>query len=145
MEPLQFLVPVEGLLAVEEIIPYVALVFVLANMVTRLLGHRSHVRQAESEGAISRYVPHVTSSIGLVLVSFAYMLVAPHGGMVLSVLVIGTVLADFFEFESRQVEVRNDMTIERPKSALTGSLLVLLYAGYQSIFFIIQPIWSAIV
>jgi hypothetical protein len=65
--------------------------------------------------------------------------------MVLSVLVVGTVLADFFEFESRKVEARNDMTIERPKSALTGSLLVLLYAGYQSVFFVIQPVWSAIV
>lgn len=145
MEPLQFLVPVEGLLAVEEVLPYVALVLVLANMVTRFLGHRSHVREAEENGEISRYAPHVASSIALVFGSFAYMLVAPHGGMVLSVLVVGTVLADFFEFESRQVEVRNDMTIERPKSALTGSLLVLLYAGYQSIFFVVEPIWSAIV
>lgn len=145
MEPLQFLVPVEGLTAVEGVLPYVVLVFVLANMVTRLLGHRSHVRQAEAEGDVSRYVPHVATSIVLVLVSFAYMVVAPHGGMVLSVLVVGTLLADFFEFESRKVEVRNDMRIERPKSALTGSLLVLLYAGYQSVFFVIQPIWSAIV
>ena len=145
MEPLQFLVPVEGLVAVEGVLPYLVLALVLANMVTRLLGHRSHVDQAETEGEVSRYLPHTATSIALVLASFAYMVVAPHGGMVLSVLVVGTVLADFFEFEARQVEARNDMTIERPKSALTGSLLVLLYAGYQSIFFVIQPIWSAIV
>ncbi|MEF8820363.1 MAG: hypothetical protein V5A31_12030 [Haloferacaceae archaeon] len=145
MEPLQFLVPVEGLTAVEGALPYVALVLVLANMVTRLLGHRSHVRQAETAGEISRYVPHAATSITLVLVSFAYMVVAPHGGMVLSVLVVGTLIADFFEFESRKVEVRNDMRLERPKGALTGSLLVLLYAGYQSVFFVVQPFWSAIV
>ncbi len=145
MKLLQFLVPVEGLLAVEEVLPYVALALVLANMATRFLSHRSHVREAKKEEAISRYTPHVVTSMALMLGSFAYMIVAPHGGMVLSVLVVGTVLADFFEFESRQVEVRNDMPIERPKSALTGSLLVLLYAGYQSVFFIIQPIWSAIV
>jgi hypothetical protein len=114
-------------------------------MATRLLGHRTHVRQAESAGEISRYLPHTLTSVALVLVSFAYMIVAPHGGMVLSVLVVGMVLADFFEFESRRVEVRNDMTVERPKSALVGSLLVLLYAGYQSVFFVVQPIWSAVV
>ena len=145
MEPLQFLVPVEALVAVEGTLPYVVLALVVANMVTRLLGHRSHVNEAEAEGEVSRYVPHVATSLALVLASFAFMIVAPHGGMVLSVLVVGTVLADFFEFESRQVEARNDMTIERPKSALTGSLLVLLYAGYQSVFFVIQPVWSAIV
>jgi hypothetical protein len=145
MEPLQFLVPVDALVAVEGILPYVALALVLANMVTRLLGHRSHVEQAESEGEVSRYLPHTATTSALLLASFAFMVVAPHGGMVLSVLVVGTVLADFFEFESRKVEARNDMTIERPKSALTGSLLVLLYAGYQSVFFVIQPVWSAIV
>jgi hypothetical protein len=146
MEPLQFLVPVDGLLAVEGLLPYVALVFVLANMVTRLLGHRSYVAQAAGDGDdLSRYLPHTVTSVALLLASFAYMIVAPHGGMVLSVLVVGTVLADFFEFESRRVEVRNDMTLERPKSALTGSLLVLLYAGYQSVFFVVQPVWNAIV
>ncbi|MFB6169100.1 MAG: hypothetical protein ABEJ43_09675 [Haloferacaceae archaeon] len=145
MEPLQFLVPVDALVAVEGLLPYVALVFVLANVVTRLLAHRTHVEQAESAGEISRYLPHTVSSVALVLASFAYMIVAPHGGMVLSILVVGTFLADFFEFESRKVEVRNNMTLERPKSAITGSLLVLLYAGYQSVFFVIEPIWSAIV
>jgi hypothetical protein len=146
MEPLQFLVPVDGLVAVEGLVPYVVLALVLANMVTRLLGHRSYVSQARQDADdLSRYLPHTVSSVALLLGSFAFMIVAPHGGMVLSVLVVGTLLADFFEFESRQVEVRNDMTVERPKSALTGSLLVLLYAGYQSVFFVIQPVWSAIV
>ncbi|ESS07528.1 MAG: hypothetical protein A07HB70_00068 [uncultured archaeon A07HB70] len=147
MEPLQFLVPVEDLVAVEGLLPYAALALVLVNMVTRLLGHRTYVSQAESGGvaAVSRYVPHTVTSVSLLLVSFAYMIVAPHGGMVLSVLVVGTLLADFFEFESRKVEARNDMPIERPKSALTGSLLVMLYAGYQSIFFVIQPFWNAVV
>jgi hypothetical protein len=147
MEPLQFLVPVEELVAVEGILPYVVLALVLANMVTRLLGHRTYVRQAEQGGAeaVSRFVPHTVTSVALLLVSFGYVVVAPHGGMVLSVLVVGTLLADFFEFESRKVEARNGLTIERPKSALTGSLLVLLYAGYQSVFFVIQPFWNSVV
>lgn len=147
MEPLQFLVPVEALTAVEGILPYIVLGLVLVNMVTRLLGHRTNVAQAASGGAdaVSRYVPHTVSSVLLLLGSFAYMIIAPHGGMVLSVLVVGTFLADFFEFEGRKVEARNDMAIERPKSALTASLLVLLYAGYQSVFFVVEPIWSSLV
>lgn len=147
MEPLQFLVPIGRLEAVEGLIPYAALVLVLANMVTRKLAHRTYVQQAKQggDGAISRYVPHSIATIALVLVSFAYLVVAPHGGMVLSVLVLGMVLADFFEFEARQVEARNDMTIESPKSSLVASVLVLLYAAYQSLFFLVQPFWTQIV
>jgi hypothetical protein len=35
--------------------------------------------------------------------------------------------------------------MERPKAALTASLVALLYAGFQSLFFIVEPIWTAIV
>jgi hypothetical protein len=146
MEPLQFLVPVGRLEAVAGLIPYAALVLVVANMVTRKLAHRSYVRQAdEGDEPISRYRPHVVVSFLLVFVSLAYLVVAPHAGMVLSVLVVGTMLADLFEFEARQVEVRNGMTVESPKSAVVGSTLVLLYAAYQSLFFLIQPYWAQIV
>ncbi|MFB6304824.1 MAG: hypothetical protein ABEH47_06635 [Haloferacaceae archaeon] len=146
MYPSQFLVPLGALEAASPIILYGLLVLALANMGTRFLAHRDHVSQAEAGAEdLERYTPHVVSSFLLILVSFAYMILHPHGGMVASVLVLGTLVADFFEFESRQVEVRNGMDIERPKSAVTGSLLVLLYAAYQSLFFIVKPVWSSIV
>jgi hypothetical protein len=145
MEPLQFLVPLGPLAAAETALAYVVLALVLANLVTRLLAHRSHVAQVDRDETPTRYLPHVASSVALLLASLAYLVAAPHGGMVLSVLVVATLLADLFEFESRQVEARNGLPVERPKSALTGSLLVLLYAGYQSVFFVVQPVWSALV
>jgi hypothetical protein len=147
MEPLQFLVPVGRLEAVSGMIPYAALALVLANIVTRKLAHRTHVKQA-SEGddeAVSRYWPHSAVSILLLLVSLAYLVVDPHPGMVLAVLVVGMLVADLFEFEARQVEARNDMTVEAPKSAVVASALVFLYAAYQSLFFLIQPFWTQIV
>ncbi|WP_318566746.1 DUF7313 family protein [Salinigranum marinum] len=147
MQPLQFLVPLDPLVAAESIIPFVVLALVVANMVTRLLAHRTHVRQAEEgdDELVSRYTPHTVTTVLLILTSFAFLIVAPHGGMVMSVLVLGVFLADFFEFESRKVEARNEMTIERPKAALTASFVALLYAGFQSLFFVVEPIWTAII
>ena len=148
MHALQFVVPLGALESVADVLPYVVLVLVLANMVTRLLAHRSHVRQADEgddDDALSRYVPHSATNVLLVLASFAYMIVHPHSGMVLSVLVLGMFIADFFEFEARRVEARNEMPIESPKGALGASVLVLLYAAYLSLFFIIAPVWNAII
>jgi ABC-type anion transport system duplicated permease subunit len=148
MQPLQFLVPLDPLVAAESAIPFVVLALVLANMVTRLLAHRKHVEQAkdaEDDSEITRYLPHSVTTVLLVLASFAFLVVAPHGGMVMSVLVLGVFLADFFEFESRKVEARNEMKMERPKAALTASLVALLYAAFQSLFFIVEPVWTAIV
>ncbi|MFB6156853.1 MAG: hypothetical protein ABEJ34_03315 [Haloferacaceae archaeon] len=146
MYPSQFLVPLGPLEAASPVVLYGLFVLALANMVTRFLAHRNHVAQVEGGAEdLDRYLPHLVSSLLLVAFSFAYMVIHPHGGMVASVLVLGTVVADFFEFEARQVEARNGMTIERPKSALTGSVLVLLYAAYQSIFFVIKPVWNSIV
>jgi hypothetical protein len=148
MQPLQFLVPLDPLVAAESVIPFVVLALVLANMVTRLLAHRTHVEQAkdaEDDSEVSRYLPHSVTTVLLVLASFAFLVVAPHGGMVMSVLVLGVFLADFFEFESRKVEARNEMKMERPKAALTASLVALLYAAFQSLFFIVEPVWTAIV
>ena len=148
MQPLQFLVPLEPLAAAEPVIPFIVLGLLLANMVTRLVAHRVHLTQAEEgddDEAISRFLPHSVTTVLLIVASFAFLIVEPHGGMVMSVLVLGIFLADFFEFESRKVEARNDMTMERPKAAVTASLVALLYAGYQSLFFIIEPIWTAII
>ncbi len=136
--------PLDTLLA--PVIEWVILVLVLANLVTRGIAHRTHVRQAkEGVDAVSRYPPHQAVSVLLLLVSFYYATVDYNGGMVLSTLVLGMVITDFFEFESRKVEVRTDKDIERPKGSLAASLLVATYAGYQSLFFVIEPLWRAVV
>lgn len=146
MNPLQFVVPLGFLESVAPALPAIILVLILASMVTRVLAHRSYVSQADDEAeSLSRYTPHSVVLVLLLLSSFLYMVVHPHGGMVMSVLVLGVFLADFFEFESRQVEVRNGMTVERPKSAIAASVLALLYAAFQSLFFLVQPFWNQIV
>lgn len=148
MQPLQFLVPLGFLEAVEPYITTVILVLVLANMVTRLLAHRQHVSQAQDgdgDEALSRSGAHTATTVLLVLSSMAYMVVHPHGGMVMTVLVVGMFLSDFFEFESRKVEARNELPIERPKSALVVSLVVLLYAAFQSLFVYVQGYWNLLV
>lgn len=147
MDPLQFLVPIGSLEAASPVILYGLLLLALANMVTRYTAHQRHLAQAEDGGAeaIERYVPHVITSFLLVLFAFAFTVIEPHGGLVASVLVVGTLMADFFELESRRVEARNEMEIDRPNSALVGSLFVIAYAAYQGLFFIIAPVWNAIV
>ncbi len=143
MDPSTMLGPLDSLAPyIEEIL----LVLVVFNLFTRLLDHRRHRRQAE-EGpeAVSRSLVHEASTVALLLGSFYYLTVHPHGGMVLSTLVVGMVIADFFEFEARKVEVRTEKPLERPKGALVASMLVLLYVLYQVAFFIIKPIWQNIV
>ncbi|WP_396610338.1 hypothetical protein ACH9L7_08755 [Haloferax sp. S1W] len=147
MQPLQFLVPLDQLAAVEPVVPHIALALVVANLATRYLGHQSHVRQAEQGGeeAISRYLPHTLTTVALILASLLFLLVEPHGGMVLTVLVLGMFLTDFFEFEARKVEARNDRSLDRPNGGLTASAIVLLYAAYQSLFFLIADVWNAVI
>ena len=146
--PLEFLVPLGALESVAEVLPFVILAVVFVNLGTRFLAQRSYVRAADEgddDEAMSRYLPHEIVSFLLIALSFAFMVVEPHGGMVLSVLVIGMVVADFFEYEARRVEARNDMEMDRPNSALVASALVVAYAGYQSLFFVVAPVWNAIV
>jgi hypothetical protein len=144
---LQFAVPIGAIEAVGPYIPHVVLALVLVNLLTRIRAHGVHTRQVEEEetGELSRYPPHSLSSVALVFASFAFLLVEPHGGMVLSVLVVAMFVADVFEFEARKVEARNDMEFERPKGAIAASVVVLLYAGFQSLFKYVEPVWSAIV
>lgn len=146
MQPLQFAVPIEGLEAVAGVLPHIVLVFVLITMATRLLAHRRH-RQAVAEGteSLSRFYPHWLLMGLLTMVSFAYLIVSPHDGTITSMFVLATFIADFFEFESRNVEARNGLKIERPKGALTATTFLLLYAAYQSLFFVIAPYWDAVV
>lgn len=148
--PLQFALPVGALEAVAGVLPFVILVVVLANLVTRILAQRNYARQAEEEDVddeapLSRYLPHEIMNVVLVLLTFAMTIVQPHGGLVLATLVVGLFISDFFEFEARCVEVRNGMEIERPNSAIFASGLVVLYAGFQALFFLIEPYWGQVV
>lgn len=145
---LAFAVPIGALESLAGVLPYVVFGLAVLNILTRFLAHRSHVRQAAAstdDEELSRYLPHEATTILLLLGSFLFTITEPSGGVVLSVLVLGLFLSDFFEYESRKVEARNDMTIERPKSALAASVLVFLYAGFESLFFVIQPLWEAVV
>jgi hypothetical protein len=129
------------------VIEYILLVLVVANFGTRLLAHRTHESQYEGGGAekLSRHPAHVGTNVALVVTSFFYMTLAHHGGMVMSVLVLGAVITDFFEFESRKVEARRDIPLERPKGSLVAAVLVFMYAGYQSLFWLIKGPWESIV
>lgn len=128
--------------------PYVEpvlVVLVAANLGTRLLADRNYRRQAERSDALSRYLPHEVSNVLLVLVAFYYATYEYHAGMVLSVLVVSLVVVDFFEFEARAVEVRQDRPLERPKAAIAGSVLVFGYILYTTLFFLVEPVWEALV
>lgn len=136
--------PIDAALA--PVIEYLLLVLVVANLGTRLLAHRAHVRQAEAGAeSLSRHRLHEASNVVLVLATFYYLTLHHHSGFVLSVIVLGTVLADFFEFESRQVELRQDWDLERPNGAIVGSLLALAYAAFLSLFFLVKDYWELIV
>ena len=142
---LQFLVPLGWIEVIGPILPFTVLTLGVANLITRLLAHRGHVRQAESADELKRYPPHSVTTIGLVLVSFLLIPYQPSGGTILAVLTVTMLIADLFEFEARNVEARNQLPVERPKSALFASALVLLYAGYYSLFFVVRPFWELIV
>jgi hypothetical protein len=146
MEPFVSLFgPVDTLLA--PVIEYLLLGLLVVNMVGRGIEYSQHVSQAADGGAdaITRNALRVGTSFLLIVGSFYYLTVHHHGGMVFSVLVLGLFLTDLFEFESRKVEARRGIDIERPKGAIAASFLALLYIGYQSLFFLVAPFWNAVV
>ncbi|MDZ5811969.1 hypothetical protein U4E84_11510 [Halorubrum sp. AD140] len=145
MDPLQFLVPLGWLSAVGPVLPYALLVMGVANLATRHLAHRRHVEQGADGDSVEPYTPHAFTNIGLVLLSFLFVLEAPVSGVILSVLVITMLIADLFELEARNVEARNDMPIEAPKSSIVASLLVMVFVGYYSLFFLVSGIWNQFV
>ncbi|MFC6836250.1 DUF7313 family protein [Halomarina ordinaria] len=128
-------------------IEYVLLVLVLVNMVARAAEYRSHVKQARDGGvdAIGRNPVRVATNFLLLVGGFYFLTVEYHAGFVFSVLVVGMVITDVFEFESRLVEARRDIGIERPKGSIAASVLVLLYAAYTSLFFLIADYWGAVI
>lgn len=146
MTPLEFLVPLGALESVGGALPYIILVLVVGSFLTRHRAHQVHKRAAnDGVDAMNRYTPHTALSITLVLASFLYLIIHPHAGMVITVLVIGMVIADFFEFEARLVEARNDMALEAPKSAIAAAFLALLYTSYQALFWVIKGPWEMII
>ena len=133
--------PVDAILASEitgeiVVVELLLLGLVVANMGARALAHRRHESQAEEGGddAISRHPAHFGSNLLLVLLSFYYMTIHHHAGIVASVLVLGVVLTDIFEFESRKVEARREIDLEPPKAAIAGSVLALVYVVYVTFF-----------
>jgi hypothetical protein len=122
--------------ALSDVIEPVLLALVVANMVTRYLAHDRHVEQYEDGGAdaISRFVPHEVTNVLLMLASFYYLTVNYHGGMILSMFVAGLLITDLFEFESRKVEARRELDLDRPKASLSLWVLALLYLGFQMLF-----------
>ena len=142
MQPLQF-----GPLEIADLVALVILVLVIANLGVRLLAHRTHVRQADENGeeGIARYPLLEASNVVLVLAGFYYITVQYHAGIIISVLALGVFVSDFFEFEARKVEARQDRPLDLPKGSIGASAVLLLYASYDSLFFLVEPLWNAIV
>jgi hypothetical protein len=143
MQPLVLLGPLN---AVDPFIEYVLLALALLNVVTRYVAHSRHEDQAE-EGAESmeRHVGHEATNVLLILGSFYFLLVHYHAGFVMAMLVLGLVVTDFFEFEARKVEARTDRPIEVPKAAIVASVLVVGYAAFQALWWIVEGPWQAVV
>lgn len=127
-------------------IEWVLLALVVLNLATRArASSRYRRRVAQGNEEFSRDMAHSVTTWGLLLGSFYYMTLHHHAGMVLSALVLGLFVTDFFEFEARKVEAREDLTPERPKSSMLVSTLVTLYIAYQTLFFLIAPYWNSVV
>ena len=128
-------------------IEYVLLALLVVNIGGRALEYgqiKSQVAQGGA-GAVTRHPLRVGTNFLLIVGAFYYMTVHHHGGLVFSTLVLGLFLTDLFEFESRKVEARRQIEVERPKGAIAASMLALLYIAYQTLFFVIAPVWNAVV
>lgn len=146
MEPFVSLFgPIDAILA--PYIAYILLALLLVNMVGRIVEYHKQTSEAE-EGDwknLSRHPLRVATNLLLVVGSFYYLTVDHHAGMIFSILVLGVFITDLFEFESRQVEMRQGLDLDRPKAAIAASVLALLYILYQTLFFVIAPVWNQIV
>jgi len=142
MSLLQFLVPLGWVETIGPILPLAILTLTIANMATRLLSHRTHKQQAEAgekDEALSRYFPHTFTTLGVVLLGLLFIVYRPISGMIMMISLFGLLVTDFFEFEARLVEARNDMPLERPKAGFAVSVLALIYASYYGLQFLYGP------
>ncbi len=133
--------------AIAPFMGFVLFGLVLVNLATRHLAHRSYVEGAEEDGedGIERNRIHELSNVVLVLAGFYYATIDMYLGVLFSVFAVGLFVTDFFEFETRRVEARNDRPIGRPRAAIAASVILLLYATYVAFFFLVRPYWNAIV
>lgn len=131
-----------GVLVIEAVL----FALVIINLVTRMVAHSRHVSQAE-EGAeaVTRWPVHELVNFLLVFGTLYYMTIEYAGGLVMVSLALGLFITDFFEFEARKVEVRQEMSIERPKGAIVASVVLFLYLAYHAVFFLIAPYYGAVV
>jgi hypothetical protein len=145
MYALQFLVPLGWIETIGPLLPIAILTLVVVNLITRLLSHRKHKQQVAADDAeLDRYPPHVFTTTGVVVLGLLFTIYRPTSGMILMIPVIGLFITDFFEYESREVEARNDMTFEQPKAGIAVSLLVLVYAAYYGLPFLYEPVLDAL-
>lgn len=142
MDPSTMLGPIDAL---SPFIHYIVFGLVILNMLTRHMQHSRHKQEiADDAETLTRHPAHVASNVGLILGTFYLLSIDYHGGIVLGTLVLGLIITDLFEFESRQVEYEENMPLEQPKAAIVASGIVFLYAFYLSLFFLIEPAWQAI-
>ena len=145
MQALSLFGPVDAVL--EPIIGYVVLLLLLVNMVTRLYAHRRTVKRARDAEAdeIDRPLIHVATNLLLVLATFYYLTLYHHSGIVLSALVVGLVLTDYFEFDAALVQIREERDVEAPKASIGAAVVALLYIAYLTLFDVIKPFWNAVI
>lgn len=137
--------PVDTFLA--PVLIYVLLALVVVNIASRALEYRQITDQAdegEEDEDVSRNGLRVATNFLLVAVSFYFMTVDRHTGMIFSLFAVGIFLADFFEFEARRVEARQGWDVERPWGSIGASMLALAYVVYQ-ILAEFLPFWNAII
>lgn len=128
-------------------VEFVLLGLVLANGATRLVAHRRNVGQYRDDGeeGIDRFTPHLVANVLLLLVAFYYVTVSYVAGVLLALLVVGVVVADVFEFEARLVEARKEEPLDKPTGALAAWSVAAFYVAYRSLFFVVEPLWNAVV
>ncbi|MFQ3317989.1 MAG: hypothetical protein ACI8UR_001437 [Natronomonas sp.] len=136
--------PVDTVLG--PVIGYVMLGLIVLNMVGRGLEYNRIASQAEAgPEKISRHPLRVATNFLLVVGGFYYLTVERHAGLIVTLLVLGVFLSDFFEFEARKVESRQGWDIERPWGSIGASVFALLYIAYQALFFLVRPYWSVVI
>ena len=101
MSILQFAVPIGALDPLAPILPLAILVMLVVNLLTRYIQHQNHRVQAEiaeDDAAIRRFAPHSFTTVGTVVLSLLYLITTPHGGMIMTALVLAVLFTDLFEY-----------------------------------------------
>lgn len=145
MQALSLFGPVDTVL--EPVIGFLILGLLLVNMGTRLYAHRKTVKESRDAEAddLSRPLLHVATNLLLLAATFYYLTLHHHAGIVLSTLVVGLVLTDYFEFDATLAQIREGRDVEPPRASVAASVLVFLYIAYLTLFFLVKPFWNAVI